>query len=172
MRRLIIVCGQTGAGKTSYSIKISKQINAVRFSIDPWMQTLFAKDMQSLEFSWMMERIERCQKLIWEVSEQILRNNGDVVLDLGFTTKAQRSTFIDHAKKLGITAEVHYLEAPSDVRRQRIAKRNSEKDPQVYSFKVTDEMFEFMEPRFAVPDNIELQNGLKIDVGADTSQNA
>ena len=172
MPRLIIVCGQTGAGKTSYSIKITKRLNAVKFSIDPWMQTLFAKDMKSLDFSWMMERVERCQKLIWEVSEQILRNNGNVVLDLGFTTKAQRNTFIDHALKLGITAEVHYLDAPEEVRRQRVTKRNSEKDLQVYSFKVTDEMFDFMEPRFEVPDNDELLNGVKIDVGEDITQNA
>lgn len=163
MCRLILVCGQTGVGKTTYSINISSEINAVRFSIDPWMQTLFSKDMTSLDFSWMMERVERCQNQIWEVSEQILGNKGNVVLDLGFTTKEQRKTFVDRAKRLGIYAEVHYLNAPTSVRRQRVAKRNAEKDPKIYSFKVTDQMFEFMEPRFEHPDRDELKNGIKID---------
>jgi len=51
MSRVIIVCSQTGAGKTTYSIKISNKIKAVKFSIDPWMQTLFSKDMESLILS-------------------------------------------------------------------------------------------------------------------------
>ena len=95
MSRVIIVCGQTAVGKTTYSIKISSEINAIRFSIDPWMQTLFSQDMKSLDFSWMMERVERCQNQIWEISKQVLGNEGSVVLDLGFTTKEQRSTFVD-----------------------------------------------------------------------------
>lgn len=33
--RLILVCGPTGVGKTTYSISFSKRIDAVRFSIDP-----------------------------------------------------------------------------------------------------------------------------------------
>jgi len=51
MARLILVCGPTGAGKTTYSLSLSKEIDAIRFSIDPWMQTLFSKDMSSLDYS-------------------------------------------------------------------------------------------------------------------------
>ena len=50
----------------------------------------------------------------------------DVVLDLGFTTKAQRQTFITKAAQIGIFAEVHYLEAPAAVRRERVKKRKRE----------------------------------------------
>jgi len=87
MARLILVCGPTGVGKTTYSLSLSKEIGAIRFSIDPWMQTLFAKDMTSLDYEWMIERVNRCYEQIWQVSEQILTLNGKVVLDLGFTTK-------------------------------------------------------------------------------------
>ena len=168
MSRVIIACGQTAVGKTTYSIKISSEINARRFSIDPWMQTLFSQDMKSLDFSWMMERVERCQNQIWEISKQILGNEGSVVLDLGFTAKDQRSTFIDRAKTLGITAEIHYLDAPTIIRRKRLTKRNTDKNQEVYSFEVTDQMFEFMEPRFEPPDREELKNGIKIDAQNNT----
>ncbi|MCK6264584.1 ATP-binding protein [Vibrio sp. ZSDE26] len=164
MARLILVCGPTGAGKTTYSISICQEIDAVKFSIDPWMQTLFAKDMTSLEYSWMLERVERCYQQIWEVSKQILSLDGNVVLDLGFTTKAQREVFINKAKKLNINAEVHFLNAQVEMRKQRVEKRNIEKDPNVYSFEVTDMMFDFMEPRFEVPDDSELEHGRKIVV--------
>jgi predicted kinase len=53
MSRLILVCGPTGAGKTTYSISISisEDVKAIRISIDPWMQTLFASDMTTLDFT-------------------------------------------------------------------------------------------------------------------------
>jgi predicted kinase len=156
MSRVIIVCGQTGAGKTTYSLKISNEINGVKFSIDPWMQNLFSKDMDSFDFDWMMERIERCQIQIWEIAKQIIKNKGNVVLDLGFTTKDQRKLFINKAKISGIRAEIHYIDTPVDVRKQRVIKRNTEKDPEVYAFEVTDQMFEFMEPRFEPPSGEEL----------------
>lgn len=161
--KLILVCGPTGVGKTTYSISLSKQIGAVRFSIDPWMQTLFAKDLTSLDFAWMMERVERCYTQIWSVSEQILALDGNVVLDLGFTTKLHRTKFSELAAKIGAVAEIHYLEAPVDFRKARVLKRNEEKDPAVYAFEVDDGMFNFMEPRFEIPDETELLNGKKIE---------
>ena len=164
MSRLILVCGPTGAGKTTYSLSLCKEVKAIRFSIDPWMQTLFADDMTSLDFDWMMERVQRCYQQIWEVSEQILKTDGNVVLDLGFTTKEQRDVFNNRGADLNINTEIHYLDAPQDIRRRRIKKRNLEKDPTVYAFDVTDMMFNFMEPRFEVPDQGELKYGLKVSV--------
>lgn len=163
MARLIIICGPTGAGKTTYSLSLSKEIGAVKFSIDPWMQTLFSDDMTSLDYSWMIERVNRCYEQIWEVSKQILALDGNVVLDLGFTTKEQRTLFSERAKELNINSEIHYLNVPKDVRVQRIKKRNLEKDPNVYAFEVTDTMINFMEPRFEIPDQEELKNGYEVD---------
>lgn len=159
MARLIIVTGPTGVGKTTYALSIAKEISAVRFSIDPWMQNLFSKDMGDLDYSWMIERVNRCYVQIWEVSEQILKLDGNVVLDLGFTTKDQREHFSSLAREIGISPEVHYLNASTEVRKKRVEKRNQEKDPSVYAFEVTDFMFEFMEPRYEVPDEQELENG-------------
>ena len=163
MARLILVCGPTGVGKTTYSLSLAKEIQAIKFSIDPWMQTLFSKDMTSLDFELMMERVNRCSEQIWQVSEQILAINGNVILDLGFTTKDQRDIFANRARAMGLTPEVHYLDAPTKTRKQRVEKRNTEKDPAVYAFEVTEMMFNFMEPRFEVPDEDELNNGRKIN---------
>lgn len=166
--KVIIVCGPVGVGKSTYTNSLAKEINAVKFSIDPWMQTLFSKDMTSLDYSWMIERVERCSQQIWEVGQQIVKLNGVIILDLGFTTKAQRKVFIDLAKSIGAPHEVHYLHASTGIRKERVKKRNVEKDPTVYSFEVTDFMFDFMEPRFEIPDEEEMLNGKTIDAEAIT----
>jgi len=163
MARLVLVSGPTGVGKTTYSLSLSKEIEAILFSIDPWMQTLFSKDMTSLDYSWMVERVNRCYEQIWQVSEQILAINGNVILDLGFTTRAQREVFSNRAKEMNINSELHYLAAPADIRKQRIAKRNLEKDPAVFAFEVSDVMFNFMEPKFEAPDHGELKYGFKVN---------
>ncbi|HBX65844.1 MAG TPA: ATP-binding protein, partial [Balneolaceae bacterium] len=111
----------------------------------------------------MIERVNRCYEQIWEVSKQILVLDGNVVLDLGFTTKEQRDVFVNRAKELGINAEIHYLDAPKDIRKKRIKKRNLEKDPSVYAFEVTDMMFNFMEPKFEVPSQEELKHGCTVN---------
>jgi predicted kinase len=162
MAKLILVCGPTGVGKTTYSLTLSKEIGAIRFSIDPWMTLLFSKDMISLDNSWMIERVNRCCEQIWEVSEQVLALDGNVVLDLGFITKAQRDEFSNRAKALDINVEIHYLDAPKEVRKKRIEKRNIEKDPTVYAFEVTDMMFNFMEQKFEAPNQEELKYGCKV----------
>ena len=162
MARLVLVCGPIGVGKTTYSLALAEEIGGIRFSIDPWMQTLFGEDMVTLDFNWMMERVNRCCEQIWQVSEQILAINGHVILDLGFTTKEQRDIFVNRATQMNVQSEIHFLDAPLETRKRRVDQRNIEKDPSVFSFEVTATMFDFMEPRFEVPNRQELENGCKV----------
>jgi len=143
-------------------MSLAREIEAVRFSIDPWMQTLFSQDMKALDYSWIIERVERCCKQIWEVSQQLLLLGGTVILDLGFTTKSQRMMFVNLANKIDVVAEIHYLTASPEIRKARVKQRNRDKDPNLYSFEVTDLMFNFIEPKFEAPDEQELMNGKKI----------
>jgi predicted kinase len=101
-----LVCGPTGVCKKTHSLSLANEIKAIKFSIDPWMQTLFSKDMTYLDFEWMIERVNRCLEQIWQVSEHILAINGNVILDLGFTTKAQKDSFANRARELGLDPEI------------------------------------------------------------------
>lgn len=160
--KVVLVCGPVGAGKTTYSIALAKEINAIRFSIDPWMQTLFAKDIKSLDYAWILERVERCHQQIWEVAEQILQLNGNVILDLGFTSRKDRDRFKALGKSVNVDTEIHYLQAPIVVRKRCVKQRNADKNPSLYSFEITDFMFDFMEGEFEPPVASELVNGRTI----------
>ena len=71
--------------------------------------------------------------------------------------------FANRARNMNINPEIHFLNVAKDIRKQRVNKRNLEKDPSVYAFEVTDMMFNFMEPKFETPDQEELNYTLKID---------
>lgn len=128
------------------------------------MKALFEKDMPGLDYAWISERVDRCCEQIWETSRQILKLGGNVVLDLAFRSAAQRALFTTRAAQLGLRAELHYLDVPVSLRRQRVDKRNAEKDPDVFSFEVTDFMFNFMEPHFEEPGAQELEHGRRVCV--------
>lgn len=61
---LHLICGSTGAGKTTYAIRLADQIGAARFSVDEWMTALFWADSpQPLDPAWAIERVRRCVAL-------------------------------------------------------------------------------------------------------------
>lgn len=164
-KRIHIVFGRQGAGKSTYSKKLTKKVNGVHFSIDEWMWKLYGKDLtKSMNLKWIMERVDRCEKQIWEITKQISNSGVEVVLDLGFTKFEKRELFSSLAKEQNIPIQIHYIEAPHDLRKKRVLERNKEKG-ETYSFEVTPGMFDFMEAEFQVPGEKELKEAIVIDTG-------
>jgi predicted kinase len=159
---VFIVCGGCGAGKTTYSISLADRQHAVRFSIDPWMQTLFGPDQKELDFAWITERVERCSTQIWQIVEQLIKLGINVVLDFGFSKREERQYWRERILGLGAKFSIHFLDVPIEVRREQVHRRNQERDPALFAFEVTDSMFDFVEPFFQAPNDQELTNGLRI----------
>jgi predicted kinase len=156
MAEIHIVFGPQGAGKSSYSRTLATASEGTRFSIDEWMAQLYGPDLpDSINLSWIMERVQRCERQIWRIAEQIAKNGGNVVLDLGFMKVRNRSAFSEQARAAGISSKLHYVTAPHDIRRSRVMRRNSEKG-ETFSFEVSPAMFDFMEAEFEAPTQIEL----------------
>ncbi|MCA8272586.1 ATP-binding protein [Burkholderia sp. AU30280] len=151
-----IVFGPQGAGKSTYARTLAASSGATRFSIDEWMAQLYGPDLPSpIELNWLMERVQRCERQIWGTAEQVAKNGGNVVLDLGFMKARNRSAFAERARDAGISSELHFVTAPHDIRRGRVLTRNTEQG-ETFSFEVSPAMFDFMEKEFEVPTDIEL----------------
>lgn len=156
MGTIHLVLGPQGAGKSTYSRQLARQEGAVRFSIDEWMQSMFGPDLpKAMSLSWIMERVERCEKQIWSVAAQVSQSGGGVVLDLGFTKLESRKAFRQRAEAIGAEVQLHILDAPYATRKERVMSRNAEKG-ETYSFEVTPMMFDFMEKEFQRPTEEEL----------------
>jgi len=167
MSKIHLVFGAQGAGKTSYSKALAKETKAVHFSIDEWMWKLYGADLpKPLNISWIMERVDRCEKLIWDMTKRISASGSVVILDLGFTKHEKRKQFKQLAASLNIETQLHYIKAPLTLRRQRVRERNLQKGD-TYTFKVTAGMFDFMEREFQFPTETELMGAKVIDTGSD-----
>ncbi len=64
---LHLVCGSTGAGKTTHALRLVQEHGALHFSIDDWMVRLFGADRPPRpDWPWIAERLARCERLIVE----------------------------------------------------------------------------------------------------------
>lgn len=155
------IFGPTGAGKTTYALKLAANRNAILFSIDEWMGVLFFPDVQGeLTFDWAMERVNRCEAQIWNTTRQLLAQGKEVVLEISMSTRPLREKQIKLAETIKVLYKLHYLDADIEVRRARVRNRNKQKGT-TYSFDVNDDMFDFVENMFEAPSNQEL-NGAEI----------
>lgn len=151
-----IIFGPQGAGKSTYARKLSLEIQGVRFSIDEWMHQLFGPDQpQPISFSWVIDRVRRCEKRIWATALEVALAGGNVVLDLGFMKVESRSEFQSMADAAGLSTQLHFIDAPHAVRKERVLTRNAERG-ETFSFEVTSDMFDFMEREFQRPTDKEL----------------
>lgn len=155
-----LIVGNTGSGKTTYSIELKRKTNGIIFSIDKWNKILFLEDKKPTDgLEWFLERIVRAESIILELVQQLESSNTDSILDLGLSKYEHREKFRKFAKENGYDFKIHFLDISKEIRLKRIMKRNQEKG-KTFEFEVTRENFDFMESWFEKPDAVEIGDGI------------
>ncbi|HSV02751.1 MAG TPA: ATP-binding protein [Phenylobacterium sp.] len=163
---LNVVFGPCAAGKTTYAQALARREGAVPFVLDEWGARLFGPDLKGpIEFAWMLERLGRCNALIWSTAEAVLAAGTSVVLDIGAMRRADRERIRQMAESKGLPLQWHFVDAPQEVRRARVAGRNAAKG-ETFVMEVTPEMFERLEAIYEPPEPAELE-GAVLSVGDD-----
>lgn len=153
---LHLVCGSTGAGKTTYAAAFAAREGAVLFSIDEWMGRLYWPDaVPGADAEWGMERVERATAQMRAVIGQLAALGVPSVADAGFTTRADRAAFADWAREQGIPVRLHWLDLPPELRWSRVEARNRA-GGEGTGFEVTRAMFDFVEGLWEAPDAAEM----------------
>jgi len=163
-----LICGSTGAGKTTYARRVAEEVGAVRFSIDEWMSALFWMDAPDpFTPDWAMARVERCAGLIWRTAVEICGRGVPCVLEIGLTRADTRAHYSALAREAGFEVRLHLVDAPVDVRWARVEARNAAPDADQLPFALTREMFDFVETLWERPTAGELaaHNGVAVDTG-------
>jgi predicted kinase len=149
---LNVVFGPCAAGKTTYAHALARRESAVPFVLDEWGARLFGPDVQGpIEFPWMLERLGRCNGLILSTAEAVLAAGTSVVLDNGAIRQ--------FAEAKGHSLQWHFVDAPLEVRRARVADRNSSQGA-TFVAEVTPEMFEMLEAVYEPPVPAELEGAV------------
>ena len=155
MPQVILVVGCTGAGKTTYASTLADRLGALRYSIDEWMVPLFGPDQPSpIRFDWMIDRVNRCEAMIFALVRQAAARGLPAVLDLGFTRWEHREKFRMLCADAGLPAAVHFIDVPGEIRWQRVQARNAEQGA-TYAMQVDRSMFDFMEQMWEPPTQAE-----------------
>lgn len=155
-----VIFGPCGAGKTTYAHALARREGAVPFVLDDWGARLFGPDVDGpLDFRWMVERLGRCEAQIWLTAEDVLAAGTSVVLDLGAMRRAHRERIRQIAGAKSLSLRWHFVDAPRDVRRARVADRNTAKG-ETFVREVPPEMFELFEQLYEAPEPAELDGAV------------
>jgi uncharacterized glyoxalase superfamily protein PhnB/predicted kinase len=152
-----LVVGPVGAGKSTFAGRLAREQRLVYLSLDEWMVTLFRPDRPGDGVvEWYMERAERAVQQIWLVARRILERGTGVALELGLLRRSERERFYARARDAGFGVTVHVLDAPRDVRRERVERRNHEKGA-TFSMVVPPAVFELASDLWEAPDTEECE---------------
>lgn len=164
--RIHLVIGPVGAGKSTFVRQLVQQHRAVPLNLDDWMATLFSPDRPDAAadvMAWYVPRTLRCLAQIWKTAEAVLDAGGTVVLEVGLIQQHQRDAFYARMGPWADAMVVHVLDAPREVRRKRVERRNAEQGA-TFSMVVPPHIFELASDLWQPPGDAECAERLVVFV--------
>jgi predicted kinase len=152
-----LICGSTGAGKTTYARTLADDVGGICFSIDEWMVTLFGEDApKDLTPAWFAPRVSRCEMQIWAMALQLGQRGIPSILDLGFQRREHRQKFASLIEASRFSAKLHVLDVDASVRWRRVQARNANPG-ESFSMEITRGMFDYIETIWERPSAREVE---------------
>ena len=151
MTDIHFLLGPVGAGKSSYAHHLQERHGGVIFDLDDWMNALYGDDERPDEgrMEWYLTRRDRVLARIWRTARQTLDAGASVILELGLIRRHDRDAFLPELLASGYSTTFYLLDAPREVRRERVLSRNLNQG-RTFSMVVPPEVFEmasdFWEP--------------------------
>ena len=137
MPTLHLLCGKIAAGKSTLARELAARPATLLISEDHWTSTLFADDLKTIEDY--AKYSARLRAAMTPHIVAILGKGLSIVLDFPANTLRQRAwmrELIDLAK---VDHELHVLDTPDAICRQRLRRRNESGQ---HPFRVSDAEFE------------------------------
>lgn len=152
-----LICGSTGAGKTTYAQELASNIGGVVFSIDEWMVTLFGEDAPTqLDPAWIFPRVHRCETQMWAMASQLGKLDVPSILDWGFQRYEHRQRLAELARQSEFSAKLHVLDVDASERWKRVSARNKNQG-ETFHMEITRGMFDYIETTWERPSDDEIE---------------
>jgi predicted kinase len=146
MPTLYLLCGKIGAGKSTLARQLAARPATLLISEDHWTSTLFADELKSIEDYGRLSA--RLRAAMAPHIVDILRQGLSVVLDFPANTVRQRAWMWSLIAEAKVPHELHHLDLPNEICKQRLRKRNAGGQHQ---FQVSDAEFEQFTAHFVPP---------------------
>lgn len=146
MPTLHIIEGPVGAGKTTFAIKLGRELGAQplvldNWVLDNWMVNLFQADRPETDlWVWYAERKARCIFQIMEGACGALDHGNDAIVELGLIKSEDRQKLyaaLDEERRAYL---VHVLDTAREERQRRFAKRNIQQG-ETFAMHVSEDIF-------------------------------
>jgi len=154
---LIFFCGKMGAGKTTKSLQLAQELNAVLISEDDWLASLYPNEIKN--FNEYLHFSMRLKPLVKAHVQNILKTGVSVILDFPGNTRIQRAWFIEVCSQVDAPHKLFYLKASDDQCLRHLGQRRVS-HPERAAFD-TEEVFHQVSSYFQAPEEDE---GLDIHV--------
>lgn len=161
---LHLIVGPVGAGKSTFARNTAARRNAIFLDLDAWMVRLYGKDVRPSEnvVAWYLERRDRVRELLWDTTLEVVATGTDVLLEIGLVSLAERDAIYAKARDEDLALTVYWVDAPRDVRRERVLKRNASAGE--HTQVVPMEFFERASDAWEPPSNAERQAVSMVEV--------
>lgn len=157
MKHIHFIEGPVGAGKSTYAKLLAAKGGFTHIALDEWFVQLFSPDRPQDNFvSWYIERKDRLIELILNYARDVLDSNNNIALELGLIQREPRLKLLRQIQQEGISFSVHVLDAPQNIRHERVKRRNIEQGT-TFSMVVPDHIFEIASKMWESPDELELE---------------
>jgi predicted kinase len=143
---LYLLCGKIAAGKSSLARRLAERPATLLISEDHWTSTLFAGDLKTIEDYGRLSARLRAAMAPHVVD--ILRQGLSVVLDFPANTIRQRAWMQSLIAEAKVAHELHHLDIPDAICKQRLRQRNAGGEHQ---FQVSDAEYEQFTAHFVPP---------------------
>ncbi len=143
---LYLLCGRIVAGKSTLARRLAARPATLLISEDHWTSNLFADDLRTID------DYTRCSARLRAAMGPhvvaVLRQGLSVVLDFPANTVGQRKWMRSLIAEAGVAHELHLLDVPDAVCRERLRKRNAGGE---HPFQVSDAEYDQFTRYFVPP---------------------
>lgn len=149
--KLIFFCGKMGAGKSTKSVMMAQDRNAVLLSEDEWLESLYPNKVRSLDDYIKYSNLIKPQ--IKKLVQSILATGTDVVMDFPANTISQREWFRAIFSEIDAPHTMVFIDVSDTVCLEHIAQRRIEQPQRAATDTV--EVFEAVTKHFVAPKPVE-----------------
>lgn len=143
---LHLICGKVASGKSTLANKLSKSPKTILISEDEWLANLYPEQIRNIS------DYVRCTGLFRNAVsrhiETLLESGLSVVLDFPANTPNTRKWMLGLIKQSGCSHQLHYLDRPDGICKERLRLRNADGSHQ---FKTSESEYEQITKYFVPP---------------------